>query len=75
MCFIYIREVSSLMSTLVQVKLVLQHNRFYVESRDQDILKSLLRDHAIREAHMKSESGGTFAVSKGLREKVCMAIV
>lgn len=52
------------------MKLVLQHNRFYVESRDQEILKGLLRDRVVREAHMKSDSGGTFAVSKGLREKV-----
>lgn len=53
-----------------QVKLVLQHNRFYVESRSQEILERLLQDRVIREAHLKSDSGGTFIVSKGLREKV-----
>lgn len=55
---------------VVQVKLVLQHNRFYVESRSQEILERLLKDRTIFEAHMKSDSGGTFIVSKGLREKV-----
>ncbi|GMH32450.1 hypothetical protein BSKO_00284 [Bryopsis sp. KO-2023] len=57
-----------------KVKLVLQHNRFYVESRCKKILDRLLQDSIVREAHMKSQSGGSFVVSKGLREKAAADI-
>ena len=37
----------------VQVKLVLQHNKFYVESPDPAILRQLLRDPVIQEARVQ----------------------
>lgn len=40
-----------------QVKLVLQHNKFYVESPDPAILRKLAKDPVIREARVGVEDG------------------
>ena len=42
---------------LSQVKLVLQHNKFYVESPDPAILRKLLKDPVIQEARVLSDAG------------------
>ncbi len=68
-----------------QVKLVLQRNRFMVESPHPDVLRALLRDRTMQEARVKEarggggsgsgsgngegEGGGGFQVTQGLRDR------
>jgi len=40
-----------------KVKLVLKHNRYFVESRHSDIIQKLLKDPVIRECVLMSDSG------------------
>ena len=44
-----------------QVKLVLKHNKFFVESAHPDVLRELLRDSVIQAAHVeiKEEDDGS----------------
>ncbi|GAB4818176.1 hypothetical protein N2152v2_005222 [Parachlorella kessleri] len=60
-----------------KVKLVLQRNKFFVESPYPDILKKLLKDSVIRGARVESSeeagvgkgSGGAFLVSHALKDR------
>ncbi|KAI8321996.1 DNA repair helicase rad25 [Martensiomyces pterosporus] len=47
-----------------KVKLVLKHNRYYVESSHPDILQHLLRDPAVASARMYPDKSAEGAVSK-----------
>jgi hypothetical protein len=49
----------------MQVKLVLQHNKFYVESPDEAILRKLAKDPVISDARVLPEdaSGDDFQVT------------
>ncbi len=49
----------------MQVKLVLQHNKFYVESPDEAILRKLAKDPVISEARVLPEgaNGDDFQVT------------
>ena len=54
-----------------KVKLVLEDNKFYIESADAAILHRLLEDDVIKGARVAAPPGpgGGFLVAKGLREK------
>lgn len=53
-----------------KVKLVLKHNRYYIESSHPDTLQFLLKDQTIREARVQSQQvdnsikGNTFTTAK-----------
>ena len=66
-----------------KVKLVLQRNRFFLESPDPGVLRTLLRDETIRKARVPPPPGtetGTrregeaFTVSRALRDKAAAAV-
>lgn len=52
------------------MKLVLNHNKFYVESKFKSILEELLEDPTIRQARCDgSGASDAFLITKGLRDK------
>ena len=53
-----------------QVKLVLQRNKFFVESGDPAVLRRLLRDEVVQRARARQPDGGEFVVSRGLKDQV-----
>ena len=52
-----------------KVKLVLQRNKFYLESNDPKVLQELLQDDVIRAARVAGSANATFHVSHALKEK------
>ncbi|KZO96578.1 DNA repair helicase rad25 [Calocera viscosa TUFC12733] len=48
-----------------KVKLVLKHNKYFVESTHPEILQTLLRDQEIRSARVVPGSGGAYEVANG----------
>uniref|UniRef100_A0A665WAS1 General transcription and DNA repair factor IIH helicase/translocase subunit XPB n=1 Tax=Echeneis naucrates TaxID=173247 RepID=A0A665WAS1_ECHNA len=63
-----------------KVKLVLKHNRYFVESAFPDVIQRLLQDNVIRECRLRSADGGDTelitevihsksAISKSIQEK------
>ncbi|KAI7835846.1 hypothetical protein COHA_010244 [Chlorella ohadii] len=61
-----------------KVKLVLQQNRFFVESPHPDILRQLLRDTVIKDAAMKPKEGeggaGGFRVEAARRDRAVASL-
>jgi DNA excision repair protein ERCC-3 len=58
-----------------KVKLVLQQNRFFVESPHPDILRQLLRDTVIKDAAMKpNEGAGGFRVEAARRDRAAASL-
>ena len=65
-----------------KVKLVLQRNRFFLESPDPNILKELLADDIVRRArvappagsHPGADGAGGFTVAPALRDKAAAAV-
>ena len=58
-----------------KVKLVLQRNKFYLESNDPKILKELLQDDVIRAARVAGSANASFHVSHALKEKGAQKLV
>lgn len=58
-----------------KVKLVLQRNKFYLESNDPKILQELLQDDVIRAARVAGSGNASFHVSHALKEKGAQKLV
>jgi DNA excision repair protein ERCC-3 len=58
-----------------KVKLVLQRNKFYLESNDPKVLQELLQDDVIRAARVAGSANASFRVSHALKEKGAQKLV
>ena len=58
-----------------KVKLVLQRNKFYLESNDPSVLKELLADDVVRAARVAGSQNASFRVTNALKEKGAQMLV